>query len=90
VPNHLPQAGALKLNEEHTASPAPKGGGGDTERPGQSGFRRPPLWTFLSDPGRHVHKDLDIAEYMDPEHNPMIPHVTVLQPRLVIFTIYIG
>src|SRR5580704_3769518 len=31
-------------------------------------------WTFLSDPGRTVQKDLDIAEYTDPEHNPMIPH----------------
>jgi len=30
-------------------------------------------WTFLSDPGRKVQKDLDIAEYTDPEHNPMIP-----------------
>jgi hypothetical protein len=26
-------------------------------------------WTFLSDPGRKVQKDLDIAEYTDPEHN---------------------
>jgi len=30
-------------------------------------------WTFLSDPGRKVQKNLDIAEYTDPEHNPMIP-----------------
>jgi hypothetical protein len=37
-------------------------------------------WTFLSDPGRKVQKDLDIAEYTDPEHNPMIPHVIVLEP----------
>ena len=29
-------------------------------------------WTFLSDPDRTVQKDLDIAEYTDPEHNPMI------------------
>src|SRR5258707_1234101 len=36
-------------------------------------------WTFLSDPGRKVQKDLDIAEYTDPEHNPMIPHVIVLE-----------
>ena len=40
-------------------------------------------WTFLSDPGRKVQKDLDIAEYTDPEHNPMIPHVIVLEPGLV-------
>jgi peroxiredoxin len=31
-------------------------------------------WTFLSDPGRTVQKDLDIQEYTDPEHNPMIPY----------------
>src|SRR5438876_402718 len=47
-------------------------------------------WTFLSDPGRHVQKDLDIAEYTDPEHNPMIPHVIVLEPGLVIFKMYNG
>jgi peroxiredoxin len=47
-------------------------------------------WTFLSDPGRKVQKDLDIAEYTDPEHDPMIPHVIVLEPRLVIFKIYNG
>ena len=29
-------------------------------------------WTFLSDPGRTVQQDLDIQEYTDPEHNPMI------------------
>ena len=37
-------------------------------------------WTFLSDPDRTVQKDLDIAEYTDPEHNPMIPHTLVLKP----------
>ena len=47
-------------------------------------------WTFLSDPGRKVQKDLDIAEYTDPEHNPMIPHVIVLEPGLIIFKIYNG
>jgi len=31
-------------------------------------------WTFLSDPDRMVRKDLDIQEYADPDHNPMIPH----------------
>src|SRR5687767_10472258 len=36
--------------------------------------RQPARWTFLSDPGRRVQKDLDIAEYTDPDHNPMIPH----------------
>ena len=30
-------------------------------------------WPFLSDPRRIVQKDLDIAEYTDPHHDPMIP-----------------
>ena len=47
-------------------------------------------WPFLSDPGRIVQKDLDIAEYTDPAHNPMIPHVIVLAPGLVIYKIYNG
>src|ERR671925_1422872 len=41
-------------------------------------------WTFLSDPERKVQKDLDIKEYTDPEHDPMIPHTLVLKPELVI------
>src|SRR5271167_2790318 len=36
-------------------------------------------WPFLSDPERTVQKDLDIQEYTDPEHNPMIPHTLVLR-----------
>jgi peroxiredoxin len=47
-------------------------------------------WTFLSDPGRTVQKDLDIQEYTDPEHDPMIPHTLVLKPGLVIHSIYNG
>jgi peroxiredoxin len=47
-------------------------------------------WPFLSDAGRMVQKDLDIAEYTDPQHNPMIPHTIVLEPGLVIFKIYMG
>ena len=47
-------------------------------------------WPFLSDPARRVQKDLDIAEYTDPDHNPMIPHTIVLEPGLVVFTIYNG
>ena len=47
-------------------------------------------WPFLSDPGRTVQKDLDIAEYTDPLHNPMIPHTIVLEPGLIIFKIYMG
>jgi peroxiredoxin len=47
-------------------------------------------WPFLSDSRRIVQKDLDIAEYTDPVHNPMIPHVIVLEPGLVIHKIYNG
>ena len=47
-------------------------------------------WTFLSDPGRIVQKDLDIQECTDPEHDPMIPHTLVLKPGLVIHSIYNG
>ena len=47
-------------------------------------------WPFLSDPARKVQKDLDIAEYTDPVHNPMIPHTIVLEPGLIIYKIYMG
>src|SRR6516162_10991519 len=47
-------------------------------------------WPFLSDPGRTVQKDLDIAEYTDPHHNPMIPHTLWLEPGLRISKIYNG
>jgi peroxiredoxin len=47
-------------------------------------------WTFLSDPGRRLQKDLDIAEYTDPDHNPMIPHTLVLEPGLRVYKIYNG
>ena len=47
-------------------------------------------WPFLSDPRRTIQKDLDIAEYTDPVHNPMIPHVIVLEPGLVVYKIYNG
>ena len=47
-------------------------------------------WPFLSDAGRKVQKDMDIAEYTDAAHNPMIPHVIVLEPGLVIYKIYNG
>ena len=47
-------------------------------------------WPFLSDVGRVVQKDLDIAEYTDPVHDPMIPHVIVLEPGLLIYKVYNG
>ena len=48
------------------------------------------VWPFLSDPERTVQKDLDIKEYTDPEHDPMIPHTLVLKPGLVVHRIYNG
>jgi peroxiredoxin len=47
-------------------------------------------WPFLSDTRRLIQKDLDIAEYTDPVHNPMIPHTIVLEPGLLIYKIYNG
>jgi peroxiredoxin len=47
-------------------------------------------WPFLSDPERTVQQDLDIKEYTDPVHDPMIPHTLVLKPGLVIHSIYNG
>ena len=47
-------------------------------------------WPFLSDPARKVQKDLDIAEYTDPMHNPMIPHTIVLEPGLIVLKVYNG
>jgi peroxiredoxin len=47
-------------------------------------------WTFLSDAGRKVQRDLEIQEYTDPHNDPMIPHTFVLEPGLVIHSIYNG
>jgi peroxiredoxin len=47
-------------------------------------------WPFLSDTKRTIQKDLDIPEYTDPPHDPMIPHTIVLEPGLVVFKIYMG
>jgi peroxiredoxin len=47
-------------------------------------------WPFLSDPRRTVQEDLDILEYTDFIHKPMIPHTVVLEPDLVVNKIYNG
>jgi peroxiredoxin len=47
-------------------------------------------WPFLSDAGRKIQKDLDIQEYTDPHNDPMIPYTLVLEPGLVIYSIYNG
>ena len=45
---------------------------------------------FLADPERAVRDDLDIVEYTDPVHDPMVPHTFVLGPGLRIFRVYNG
>jgi peroxiredoxin len=47
-------------------------------------------FTFLSDSDRVIQKDLDIEEYTDPVHDPMIPHTFVLEPGLRIHSMYLG
>ena len=47
-------------------------------------------WPFLSDPDRVIQEDLDIKEFTDEPHNPMIPHTFVLEPGLKIFKVYNG
>ena len=47
-------------------------------------------WPFLSDQKRTIQKDLDIAEYTDPLHDPMIPHTIVLEPGLIVHKVYMG
>jgi len=42
-------------------------------------------WDLFIRSGRKVQKDLDIAEYTDTEHKPMIPQFIVLEPGIVIF-----
>ncbi len=37
-----------------------------------------------------IQQDLDIQEYTDPDHDPMIPHTLVLKPGLVVHSIYNG
>ena len=45
---------------------------------------------FLADPERSVAQDLDIREFTDPVHDPMIPHTFVLEPGLKIHSFYNG
>ncbi len=47
-------------------------------------------WTFLYDERATIRDDLDIEEYTDPKHRPMIPHTFVLGPGLKIHKLYNG
>lgn len=47
-------------------------------------------WPFLSDKERIVQQDLDIKEYTDPLHRPMIPYTVLLEPGLKVYKVYNG
>jgi len=47
-------------------------------------------WPFLYDKERVIARELDIEEYTDEHHHPMIPHTFVLEPGLRIYRIYNG
>lgn len=47
-------------------------------------------YPFLYDEERRLRDDLDICEYTDPEHLPMIPHTLLLAPRLRIHKVWNG
>jgi peroxiredoxin len=47
-------------------------------------------WPFLADPRRTIQQDLDIQEYTDPTHDPMVPHTIMLEPGLVVHKVYNG
>lgn len=47
-------------------------------------------YTFLYDEERKVRDDLQILEYTDPQHEPMIPHTILLGPELRIHRIWNG
>jgi peroxiredoxin len=47
-------------------------------------------WPFLSDQQRVVQRDLDIAEYTDSVHDPMVPHTIFLEPGLIVHSVYDG
>lgn len=47
-------------------------------------------WPFLHDTQKIIQKELEIEEYTDQKHKPMIPHTFVLKPGLIIHKIYNG
>jgi hypothetical protein len=47
-------------------------------------------WPFLSDLRKVVQRELDIVEYTDPHHEPIVPYTVMLEPGLVVYRIYNG
>jgi peroxiredoxin len=48
------------------------------------------FWPFLVDTRNHVRDELEIHEYTDSHNNPMVPHTLVLEPGLIVHSIYVG
>ncbi|GAB4514865.1 MAG: hypothetical protein OHK0046_17550 [Anaerolineae bacterium] len=48
------------------------------------------MWPFLSDEKNEVKNTLDIDEYTDQTHKPMVPHTLILAPERIIEKIYVG
>jgi peroxiredoxin len=48
------------------------------------------FWPFLADTRNSVRDELEIHEYTDTHNNPMVPHTVVLEPGLVVYSIYVG
>jgi peroxiredoxin len=48
------------------------------------------FWHFLADTRNQVRDELDIHEYTDTHNNPMVPHTLVLEPGLIVYSIYCG
>ncbi len=47
-------------------------------------------YPFLYDEEKRIRDELDILEYTDPEHEPMIPHTFLLDPGLKIRSVWNG
>ncbi len=47
-------------------------------------------WPFLSDVQRKMQKELEIQEYTDSVHDPMVPHTIVLEPGMIVYKVYNG
>lgn len=47
-------------------------------------------WPFLSDEKGEVKETLDIDEYTDQTHKPLVPYTVILAPGLIIEKIYCG
>jgi hypothetical protein len=80
----------LAANYRRSPSPTPRSSRSrptTTTRHRSSAPQSAPSGPSSPIPARTIQKDLDIQEYTDPEHDPMIPHTLVLKPGLVIHSV---